>query len=71
METNYDVYRAKTGLAKRMRVLLSGPGLIGKKHAELLAMQTNPFLKGARRALAFILRPSGPRSRPSRAPSFL
>ena len=46
METNYDVYRAKTGLAKRMRVLLSGPGLIGKKHAELLAQSKHSQLIG-------------------------
>jgi len=38
--------RASAGLGKRMRVLLSGPGLIGKKHAELIAQSDHSLLVG-------------------------
>ena len=38
--------RVGAGLGKRMRVLLSGPGLIGTKHAELLALSDRSLLVG-------------------------
>ena len=60
METNYDVYRAKTGLAKRMRVLLSGPGLIGKKHAELLAQSDQSLPEGRSARTGFCSETLGP-----------
>ena len=46
MEPKPKNRRAGAGLGKRMRVLLSGPGLIGRKHAQLLAQSDRSLLVG-------------------------
>ena len=46
MQSDPKNRRVGAGPGKRMRVLLSGPGLIGKKHAELLAQSDHSLLVG-------------------------
>lgn len=46
MLSGQNLRSAEAGSGRRVRVLLSGPGLIGKKHAQLLAQSANSLLIG-------------------------